>query len=1168
MPTFTPGRLGHFFWSLLLVLTAPAAAWAGAPARSLEFIENRGQWDARARYAALLPAGRLFLEADGFTYTMFDPAAIRRFNEHGHGPDPARDAGPELPAGQLRGHAYSMRFVGARNGVKLLPIEPTGEVRNYLLGNEAKRWASQVGGFRQVQYDGLWPGIDARVYENAQQRLEYDFNLRAGADPKRIRLRYDHAEALRLTPEGSLEISTSVGRITELAPQAWQLDATGRRQPVACRYVLRGREVSFELARYDAKRPLIIDPTVVFSSFTGSTADNWGFTATYDADGNMYSGGVAFGPGYPTSPGAFDTSFGGVTDMAIIKFITTANGPAARAWATYVGGSGSEAPHSMVVNSRNELLILGTTSSGDYPVTQGAFDRSFNGGSRFEPLSGVLYANGSDLVVTALSPNGAGLVASTFLGGSSNDGLLATGSSLVRNYGDQFRGDITVDPDDNVYLVSSTNSGDFPTRSGFDGGYGGATDAVVVKLNPNLNDLQWSSYFGGTGPDAAFSVQVNAAREVYIAGGTTSPVLYNTAGAVIPSLQGGVDGFVARISPDGRSVMRMSYIGTSQYDQAYFLQLDDQGGVYLLGQTKGPMPITPGAVGNLGGKQFIQKLSPGLDALLISTVFGTARSGSDISPTAFLVDQCERIYVCGWGGGANERIDYNNEDVRGMYTTPNALQRTSGGDDFYLIQFTPYAAGVEYATFFGGNAEEHVDGGTSRFDRRGFVYQAVCGGCGGSSSFPFPPHAGNYTTRNGSSNCNNAAFKIDFGIQAAVAGPNQRVCADAAPMRLGGQPAGGTWTGTGVSGSAATGFTFTPTPGLVGQHRLTYSAASTGTCVTTSQLTMTVLPVTPVSFPPVDTRCANDGAVALVASPPGGTFSGPGVQGNLFRPGVAGPGTHTLTYTLPPDQCGVATQQVQVNAPPLVNAGRDTALCSLQRTPYQLTGFSPAGGTWRGPGCTPAGMFTPPLGQSGRITLTYSYTAGNGCTQQDSLYVVLVPANRTNQPLTLPECLVRPRRSENLPQYTGLAPFTHTFDHDLLFASRYEWDFGDGQGSSNEQFPTHTFTKPGTYLVRLTAIYNSTCQASSVFLPVYVGDPFIPNIITPNGDSVNDVFEQRLSCLPVELQVFSKWGNQVFEARDYRNNWGGQGLPDGVYYYHLRDTENRRAKGWLEIRHR
>ena len=257
---------------------------------------------------------------------------------------------------------------------------------------------------------------------------------------------------MALDAAGSLLVKTSVGTITERAPRAWQTDAAGQRQPVACRYQLApDGTVRFVLGRYDGTRALTIDPVVVFSTYTGSFVDNWGFTATYDAQGSLYSGGIAFGIGYPTSPGAFQTTFAGIIDIAIIKYNTAVNGPGSRVWATYLGGASTEFPTSLVVNSQGELLVLGVTSSPNYPTTSGAAQRVFAGGTFADPYGNgsVTLPNGTDLVITRLNAAGTGLVGSTLLGGSGNDGLLpfnrfSTGPQLVHNYGDSFRGDILV----------------------------------------------------------------------------------------------------------------------------------------------------------------------------------------------------------------------------------------------------------------------------------------------------------------------------------------------------------------------------------------------------------------------------------------------------------------------------------------------------------------------------------------------------------------------------------------------------------------------------------------------------------------------------------------------------------------------------------------------------
>ena len=114
-------------------------------------------------------------------------------------------------------------------------------------------------------------------------------------------------------------------------------------------------------------------------------------------------------------------------------------------WSTFLGGSHDDLPHSLICNSNDELIVLGTTSSGNFPVSSNAFDNSFNGGGNFAPFGvGVQYTNGSDIVVARLNVNGNTLVASTFVGGTGNDGV-NTAAGLKFNYADEFRGEVDLD---------------------------------------------------------------------------------------------------------------------------------------------------------------------------------------------------------------------------------------------------------------------------------------------------------------------------------------------------------------------------------------------------------------------------------------------------------------------------------------------------------------------------------------------------------------------------------------------------------------------------------------------------------------------------------------------------------------------------------------------------
>jgi gliding motility-associated-like protein len=256
----------------------------------------------------------------------------------------------------------------------------------------------------------------------------------------------------------------------------------------------------------------------------------------------------------------------------------------------------------------------------------------------------------------------------------------------------------------------------------------------------------------------------------------------------------------------------------------------------------------------------------------------------------------------------------------------------------------------------------------------------------------------------------------------------------------------------------------------------------------------------------------------------------------------------------------VVSRQVVVTRPPTVVPGRDTTLCADLRQPFQLRGFSPAGGTWSGTGVTATGIFTPPNtnNRGGIFLLTYTVTQGP-CQASATRQVVLAPASSQNVGLNLPVCISEPGLA-------GLAPFESVFSPVLVAPNAtYRWDFGDGSLPNTTATPTHRYERPGTYNITLTARYGN-CEVLTGFAPIVIGEPKLPNIITPNGDNLNQTFRPRFSCLPASLEVFTRWGQRVYQSDNYQNNWDAKDLPNGIYYYLLRDTDNRRVKGWVEVR--
>ena len=669
------------------------------------------------------------------------------------------DANPTQPAGQKKTHDYV----------------------NYFLGNDPGKWAGGVKQFGEIRMPEVYPNVDFFL-SSLGSHMKYEFRLASGAQLEKIKFKISGADKLYLN-DNKLHIENSVDLLIDERPIAWQI-VNGEKVFVRCHYILSRDTLGFKVDGYDKSYPLIIDPTLIFASYTGSSTDNWGCTATYDSLGNLYAGGIVVSTGgsmngYPTSTGAFQTQYqgGGTglgTDIVISKFEDDGSD---LVYSTYLGGSNNEIPHSLIVNSNNQLYILGTTSSNNFPTTNSAFDGTFNGGSSIgtgtggnNNSNGVAYSNGSDIIIAKFNVNGTNLVGCTYVGGSGNDGINLS-DTLQKAYADEYRGEIIVDANDNCYVATSTGSANFPIVNGFQTGYGGGlTDGVVFKFNSNLTSLLWSSYIGGNEADAAYSLQFDPNLNVFATGGTKSTNFPTTNNALNQNYQqGSADGWVSKISNNGQNLLASTYLGTNNYDQSFFVQLDLQGNVYCLGQSLGSYPIGPSwvySVNNSG--QFLHKMTNNLQNTVFSTRWGSGNGSINLSLSAFLVNQCNHIFIAGWGGNlfGTGSMTSGASTTSGLPTTNNAVQTTTDGSDMYFMVLEDSATGVLFGSFYGGTSaqtgREHVDGGTSRFDKKGIIYQAVCAGCGGGGGNSFPTTTGAHATSNGSSNCNLGAIKYDL----------------------------------------------------------------------------------------------------------------------------------------------------------------------------------------------------------------------------------------------------------------------------------------------------------------------------------------------------------------------------------------------------------------------
>lgn len=749
----------HFFLILIYLIIPFVIVADGLEIQdNSRFIENKGQWESNIRYKLPLTVGDVFLEDNLFTFSLYDPSYFEKLHHASHGEIVDMN---ELSI--LNRHAYQMKFVNANPEVTHSGFNKYQHYSNYYIGNDRAKWASHVPEYKGVTYHDLYEGVDLCIYGIANG-LKYDVFVQPGGDPHQVKIAYNGVDELYLK-NGNLHVINSINPVTESKPVAYQV-INGKRVEITCNYQLTGNTISFEFpSGYDETKELVIDPELIFSTYSGSTADNWGYTATYDNGGHLFSAGAAFGVGYPLTIGAFQTGFAGgpgtPTDIGISKYTPDGSN---LVYSTYLGGNNAEIPLSLVVNDNDELYVYGATGSSNFPLGTNPYDNSFNGGSNTTVTNVIQFTNGSDIFITKFSAAGDALEGSTYIGGTQNDGLNQSGV-LHYNYGDHARGEIIVDASDNCYVASSTFSSDFPITLGvYDPAYSSGQEGCVFKFNSDLSNLEWSTYLGGNSDDAAYSVKLDDAGDVFVSGGTASSDILVGSGGLNPSFLGNIDGYVAKLSSDGSSLLAHTYLGTSLYDQAFFVEVDAGNDIYVYGQTLGAYTVEPsGIYSDNGGKQFIHKLNNDLSATGFSTVFGSGSASVNISPTALLVDVCGRVYISGWGGQVNNGFNPSTGTTNGMFVTQDAYRPTTDGSDFYFMVLEKDADSVLYATYFGGTGvAEHCDGGTSRFDKNGIIYQAVCAGCGGNSLFPTTP--GVWSTTNNSSNCNLGSIKFQIQL--------------------------------------------------------------------------------------------------------------------------------------------------------------------------------------------------------------------------------------------------------------------------------------------------------------------------------------------------------------------------------------------------------------------
>ncbi len=1198
---------------------------------AVRFVRNQGQWEAAVRYCAEIPGGYLLLKEKSLMYVFFEEEALKSVH--------ARKGAPNArKTGALNGHAVEVLFEGANPTFNVEDQHKNPATYNYFLGNDPNRWASNVASFGEVIYRDVYPGIDFKMYA-FRQTLKYEFLVAPNADASRIKMRYVGSKELKLV-NNELAVATTVNQFKEAKPYTYQ-EINQRSKEVATQYRLEGEYLSFDFPKgYDRSAPLTIDPELVFSTFSGSYANNFGHAATYDTQGNLYSVGTTHSLGvFPTTAGAFQRQVGGPGNQVDIGLLKFSPDGTRLLYGTYIGGSDCDVPHSMIVNNKDELVIFGTTSSLNFPLTSGAFQTRFGGGTPVMPLGGFEFNNGMDIFVLKLNSTGSVLTGSTYVGGNGSDGYSRTPDFSLANYGDEFRGEVVVDDKDNVYVATSTNSSNFPLVNAPGNQYGGRQDAVVFKLSSDLKTMLMSTYLGGTSADAAYGIKWAPSGAVYVTGVTRSSNLPVKTGAFKKALSGLEDGFLAKFTND--QLAQITYLGTDSSDVGYLVDVDAEENAHVFGITNGKYPATAGTYNVANAGQFVHALDKNLTQTVFSTTIGSTRGRPDIAPTAFLVNECGNIYLSGWGGVVNSRNGYIlSSSTIGLPTTEDAFMRTTTGSNFYLAILEKGAKSLLYGTFIGSTVTsddgDHVDGGTSRFAKNGVIYHATC--VCRQANFPSTPNV--WSVNRNSLDCNNAAFKFDIDRMKAdfdtYEGSTKGVVSGCAPLTLdfintsvGGRTYNWDVQGNNISRDPVKA---TYTFNQPGEYRVTLRIFNPLVCRGQDVVTKIIkVGVSKAKATGDTTVCANVG-VPLFAQ--GGIKYSWSPAAGLSNPNIANPiakvnATTQFICTVTDSNCTVkrnVTVTVNNNKPDF-QALKDTTICvgqsavltalgsatryrwspaltlsdsvgtrivakPAQTTTYTVTGFY-------ADGCLPqksvtvriedtktdfrvvpdtiicAGQSVQLLAQGGATkftwlpsptlsdvtirnpvakptqTTTYTVTGTypDGCTP-----VRTITVNVEQGPQNV--------RFEIEPVYACGQPTTLQYFNRTSGNAKFEWDLGNGTRSTNATPAIATYTQNGTYQVTLSAFSAYGCTTSVTQTVSVLNLDKIPNVITPNGDGKNDTF--IIGIPNAQLEVFNRWGKQVYSNANYPDDWG-KGVLNGTYFYQLKVTPTVQCKGWVQV---
>ncbi|MBP6455219.1 MAG: gliding motility-associated C-terminal domain-containing protein [Chitinophagaceae bacterium] len=1058
-----------------------------------QFIKNNGQWENIVNYKCDVPGGSIHFADNQIAYTFYSQKDLEHIHDLKH---EEKDVTNE----KINCHAYKINFLGANKNPKTNGREKLPNYNNYFIGNDKNKWQGNVPLFSEISYQNLYNGIELKIY-NSTSNLKYDFVVAKNANPNVIQMKYDGVLPL-INSEGALLIKTSLNEIIENRPYCYQI-IDGKKVEVASKYKLVNNVLSYEFPEgYNKNEVLIIDPSLVFSTYSGSTAMTFGWSACYDLNGNFYSGGECFGVGWPVTVGVFQTTFGGSIDASVNVYNTTGS---ALIYSTYLGGSSSDFPNSMICNTNNELILCGQTSSANFPTLAGAVQ--------------TVNAGGQDLYITHFNSTGTALIGSTYIGGSATDGVSNHEVNICNN------GDIIV--------ASITNSSNFPTTAGaFQTTFSGISDGIFLRINSTCTSLLFSSLLGGNSTDQVYSIKEKNNGNLIVCGSTSSSNFPTTAGAFHTASLGSQDGFVSIFNSSGSTLLNSTYIGTAGFDYAYRVQIDqNNGNIYICG-SGATYPISPSVYNQPSGTIFVEILNPTLSSSILSTRFG------DGSPTAFLLDVCGNVYVSTQGTGGP--------------LTANAYQ-VGGG--FWIGVMQPMFSGLLYGTDI-GQAGDHIDGGSSRFDPQGIIYQSIC-----TISTGVYSSVGSWSPVKQSGSWDVASVKFLFGYTSATSLfdilPNDSICLGDTVNFLDMSSSASLWDwdfGDGNTSSLQNPSHFYALPGQYTVRLIASNISALCNSADTSYKTINVFEIeNPIINLKDTTVCGLGNSLQLQSNisnwqpsmtidwqPSAGIISGSNTMNPTVNPNVS------TTYTIT-----VSNSIANLNCDKSVS--KTISILVVDTNTFSLTPPNDAF-------CPGDSIF---LQASGGVI--YEWSPNTGITNNTQSTVTLKPNMSTTYSIKIIDkdgCFgIRTCNVTVHPEAVAEAgenqiiKYGESIELNASGGNIYTWTNDPTLSNLTIQNPVATPLTHTTYYVK---VDNEFGCGSNDSVTIFVTNAMIPNAFTPNGDGKNDIFKFIVTNEYVTLEnlsIYNRFGEKVFETNTPDYGWNGtykgKNSDVGTYFYLL-----------------